>query len=102
MYKRLFASAVIFGMAAIAPPAHAQARCVGRDALVAGLEKRYAEAQIATGLQSNGVLIEIWASPTTGTWTIFLTDPEGIACVTSSGEGLALGLLPNMAKGVAG
>ena len=66
MFKRIFASAIIFGMAAIAPPAHAQA-CTPRDTLIGDLSDRYAETQLATGLQGNGVLLEIWASPAQGT-----------------------------------
>ena len=102
MYKRLFASAIIFGMAAIAPPVQAQVACADRDDIVTRLEGNFHEVQLATGLQANGVLVEIWASPGTGTWTIFLTSPDGTSCITSSGAELTIGLAKAATKGVAG
>ncbi len=102
MYKRLITGGLVFGMAAIAPPAEAQPLCTDRTALVARLTGAYDEVQLATGLQGNGVVVEIWAAPGSGSWTIFLTGPEGLSCIASSGTGLSLGLMPQPIEDVAG
>lgn len=88
MFKRLLSSALIFGMAAIAPPALA-ANCALRDGLVEQLQKQYSERLTAGGLQkSNAVdtMIEVWSSTDTGSFTVLMTHPTGISCVVASGQ----------------
>lgn len=99
MFKRLFTGAMVFGMAAIAPPGLAQSACSPREIVAERLGDGYHELQLATGVQTNGNVIEIWASPATGTWTILMTVPNGTSCVMSSGTGWALGLLDDAPKG---
>lgn len=40
----------------------------------------------ATGLASAGQVVEVFASETTGTWTITVTRPDGTACLVATGE----------------
>lgn len=88
MFKRLFSAALVFGAAALAPPnlAHAQtATCLPRDALVTQLETRYREHLTGGGMQSSAQLIEIWSSAETGSFTVFITRPNGISCIIATG-----------------
>eukprot|EP00903_Cladosiphon_okamuranus_P020197 g18537.t1 len=51
MFKRLISSALVFGMAAIAPPARAQ-NCAPREIVVERLERQFNETLSSAGLQS--------------------------------------------------
>ncbi|MBD3664777.1 hypothetical protein [Sulfitobacter aestuariivivens] len=84
MYKRLFSLALVFGMAALAPPSFAMA-CAPRDAMVERLNDHYNETLTARGLQNENALMEIFTSKDTGTYTVLLSRADGISCVVSSG-----------------
>lgn len=90
MFKRLVGSALLFGMAAAAPPALAQG-CVDREELVARLTSKYSEVRTAGGLHGaasrsqSAALVEVWSSEITGTFTVVLTNAQGISCVVAAG-----------------
>ena len=67
-------------------PAAAQDFCLGRGALASHLEKRYAEQPIAIGIETRGMLLEVFVSPL-GTWTIVATTPKGVSCIRAVGDG---------------
>ncbi len=77
--------ALLIGWSAFSPAAQAQAMCGERRAVVANLEKTYSEAPVSIGLASNGSVIEVLASPS-GSFTIILTQPNGLSCVMAAGE----------------
>ena len=66
--------------------AFAHALCGERNKVVANLEQTYSETPVSMGLDSNGGVIEILASPS-GSFTIILTWPNGVSCVMAAGEG---------------
>ncbi|MFB9149030.1 hypothetical protein [Roseovarius ramblicola] len=104
MFKRLCSTALIFGAAALAPPLAAQAQgvaCLPRDALVERLESRYKESLAGGGLQSPQQMIEVWASPEAGSFTVFITRPNGVGCVVATGRHWTGATIAN-AEGVAG
>jgi len=84
MFKRIISAAMLFGMAATAPPAHAQS-CAPRDRIVERLADTFGEGLAAGGLQSAQQVIEVWAAPETGTWTVLVSRADGIACVLATG-----------------
>jgi len=87
MYKRLFCAALVFGAAALAPPLEAQVgRCLPRPALVETLEEKFTEQLVGGGLQDPTRLIEVWSSGETGSFTIFITRPDGVACIVATGR----------------
>lgn len=91
MFKRLFSTAMILGAAALAPPSGAQAQaqaitCMPRDALVARLKGSYKEDPAGGGLQNAQRLIEVWASRETGSFTVFVTRPDGVSCIVATGQ----------------
>jgi len=87
MFKRLVTTALVFGAAALAPPADAQTlRCLPRNALIEKLEDRYGETLVGGGLQTAQQLLEIWSSAETGSFTVFFTRPNGMSCIVATGE----------------
>lgn len=87
MFKRLMTTALLFGMAALGPPALA-AGCAQRDVVVKRLADLYAERLTAGGLQhsqSTRSVMEIWTSTETGSFTVLVTSPQGISCVVATG-----------------
>jgi hypothetical protein len=71
---------------ALSLPAWGQGlQCATRPVMVAKLLADYGEVPVASGLQSNGGLVEILTSPS-GTWSIIVGRPGGPVCLVSSGE----------------
>lgn len=89
MFKRLTGMALLFGMAATAPPAQA-AGCGMRDAVVERLKSKYSEVMTAGGIQGNAqsttAVLEIWSSETTGTFTVISTNAQGVSCIVAVGR----------------
>jgi len=93
MFKRLFTAATLFGLAATAPPVHAQqALCGLRDTVVDRLASRFSEQLVAGGLQNAQSVVEFWASPETGTFTVLISHADGMSCIVSSGTNFHLSL----------
>lgn len=87
MFKRLFAAALVFGAAALAPPLASQGTlCLPRETLVESLAAQFSESLAGGGLQSGTRLIELWRSKDSGSFTILLTRPDGISCVLATGQ----------------
>lgn len=87
MFKRLLATGLIFGMCALAPPALA-ASCAEREVMVKRLAEKYNERLALAGLQHARPaqkLMEVWASDATGSFTVIVTSPAGIACIVATG-----------------
>ena len=87
MFKRLFALALTFGMAATAPPAFAQT-CAERAHVIAKLQKSYSEELTFGGLQkTRGAqsVMEVWTSKETGSYTVLVTQANGISCIVAVG-----------------
>jgi hypothetical protein len=95
-------AAVALALLVPAAPAEAQAEpraCAERAKVVTRLAERYGETLQSLGLhQSNGV-VEVYASDSTGTWTILLTRPDGVTCLLASGQAWEKQPIPLGAKG---
>lgn len=75
------------GVIAMTSGAGAQMLCKERSEVLAQLSTGYKEAPTAMGLASNGALIEVLTSTEDGrTWTIIITQPNGVSCVMATGE----------------
>ena len=87
MQMQLLPAAAVFVTAALtAPIAQAQPTCMARDLLVEQLTERYDEVPVGRGLQSASQLLEVWASIASGTYTVFVTRPDGLACIVATGK----------------
>ena len=70
----------------LATPATAQMVCGDHDTLVDILNKDHTEVRTGSGLAEGQMLIEIFVSEDTGSWTILSTTPEDIACIMAVGH----------------
>lgn len=66
-------------------PAHAQSNCAPEDMVKKGLLEKYGESVRSIGLASANVM-QLYVNEETGTWTVTLTNPQGISCLVSSGN----------------
>lgn len=83
--------ALYFGFALVALAAtHAKAQpatnCAPRDVVVSRLGSSYGETRRSIGLGNNNSVVEVFASDTTGSWTITVTRVDGITCLVASGQ----------------
>ena len=69
----------------IASPASAQTVCAERNEIVSRLENGYHEMASAIGVSGNGGVIELYTS-SKGSWTLILTQPDGVSCLIAAGE----------------
>ena len=76
------ACAVLFGSAATAQTQN----CAPREVVVERLADRFGETRQSMGLGANNAMVEVFASPTSGTWTIIVTSAHGITCLVASGQ----------------
>ena len=84
--------------AAFAPvPADAAPACHRYHDVVKALSDGFAERPVAFGVQSDGTLMQVFASESGDTWTVVLTDADGRSCVVA--EGVRWESLPPPPKG---
>jgi hypothetical protein len=88
MHPSLFALSLGFGGVILATQiAHSDPPCDRRETVTALLADRYDETRRALGLAGEAAVMELYASDTTGTWTITMTLPDGRMCLMASGAG---------------
>ncbi len=76
-------SAVVLAYA----PAQAQTgACAPRDMVVQRLADAYGETRQSVGLGANNMVVEVFASGTSGSWTITVTGSDGVTCLVASGQ----------------
>jgi hypothetical protein len=66
--------------------ASADAICAKRDSMIERLKERFGETERGMGLSGSEAMVEVWSSKKTGTFTIVMTRPDGIACVLATGD----------------
>ncbi len=69
----------------LACPAVAQ-NCAPRDDVVKRLTETYGETRQGIGIARQGAVMEVFASDSTGSWTITVTLPNGLTCLLASGQ----------------
>lgn len=78
--------AALIALGLMAVPAMAQ-QCGPRDQLVEFLRDKHSETQVSTGaVGTDGTAVEVFAKQDGATWTMFVSRPDGIACLITSGE----------------
>lgn len=89
MSKRiLFTVSLVLGLTVLAGPAQAQSMACGlRADIVASLGGKFGETRHGGGLAGQTAIFELFASATTGTWTILRTGANGMSCVMAVGNG---------------
>jgi hypothetical protein len=71
----------------LASPAQAQSmQCAEHGAMMRHLAEGWGESRQSIALDSGNSMIELYASPETGTWTLTMTRPGGPTCMVASGH----------------
>ncbi len=60
--------------------------CAAYEIVIAQLADKYGERRQSIGLSGSGQVVEMFASPETGSWTIIVTRPSGISCLIAAGQ----------------
>lgn len=60
--------------------------CAPRDEIIKQLKVKHGETRQVVGLQRNFRVMETYANPETGTWTIIVSNPNGVACLVAAGQ----------------
>ena len=60
--------------------------CALRTDVTERLAATYGETRKGIGIARQGAVMEIYASDETGSWTIIVTLPDGMACLVASGQ----------------
>lgn len=60
--------------------------CGKRADIIRQLNERYGETRRSMGLAQGQGVVELYASEETGSWTILMTNPRGIACMMAAGQ----------------
>jgi hypothetical protein len=86
-YRTVISSTLILiaGSFAHPPAALAQPVCGSHQSITENLEKSYSEAPVSMGITSGGGIIEAFSSPK-GTWTLVITQPNGMSCLIAAGQ----------------
>lgn len=85
MPKRMSATVCVAVFTAVlTAPAWAQQPCHNARQMAKHLADRYQELPTANGVQTDGRILKIYASPT-GTWTAVVIDPSR-GCIVASGD----------------
>ena len=88
----LFATSLVITCGAMATPLGAQTNqgmrmpCHNATEIAKQLSSKYEEAPVAFGLQSNGNLLQVYASTEKDTWTVVSTTPNGLSCIVAAGK----------------
>ena len=86
MFKGLNVCVGTLLLASIGSTAMAQTACGTRDKIVGQLKNKYSETHIASGLETDTKMVEIWTSEVSGTWTILITQANGVTCIAAAGR----------------
>jgi hypothetical protein len=91
--SRLVGAAAVLGLLAAVPEAHAAqpepepgTACADHGEVVRKLADRFGETRTGIGLHREDAVVEVFSSARTGTWTIVLTGPDGLACLLAAGQ----------------
>lgn len=86
MLKPILTSAALIALM-IPSVAQAQnAKCAPREVVLENLATKYGESRQSMGLGANNSIVEVFASTTTGSWTITVTTAHGLTCLVASGQ----------------
>ena len=69
-----------------APQTGMRMPCHNATEIAKQLSSKYEEAPVAFGLQSNGNLLQVYASEDKNTWTVVSTTPAGLSCIVAAGK----------------
>ncbi|MDO8881579.1 MAG: hypothetical protein U0934_15945 [Pseudotabrizicola sp.] len=88
MTQTLFAFSLgAAGLILAATAGHSATQCGKRDMVLGQLTEKYGETRRSIGVAASNGVMEVFASDTSGSWTITVTRPDGLMCLVASGQG---------------
>lgn len=100
MDRTLFALSLgLAGLILLPQTLHAAAQCAPHDTVAAQLAKSFGEQPSSMGLAQDNTVMELYASPDHGTWTITVTLPSGLTCLVAAGQNFETVKPTQVAKG---
>ncbi|MCW1919686.1 hypothetical protein NX862_13060 [Rhodobacter sp. KR11] len=72
--------------------------CAPHDTIAGALSDQYGESAHAMGLAEDSTVMELYAAPQTGTWTLTVTMPNGVTCLVATGKNFET-IQPTQVKG---
>lgn len=81
----MLSAGLIVGAASLVKAQAAQ-NCAPRETVVERLAAKYGETRQSMGLGNNNAVMEVFASPASGSWTITVTMANGVTCLVASGQ----------------
>jgi hypothetical protein len=79
------AAVAVLGIQPMPVAAQEAAPCAQRTNIVDTLGSQYKESPRAIGLVSQDAVLEVFVSET-GSWTVMVTNPQGVSCVLAAGQ----------------
>lgn len=61
------------------------AECADTQEMYSVMKDRYGEERKSLGT-TNGNIIEMWANEDIGSWTVLITNPNGVSCMLAAGQ----------------
>ncbi|TNC73031.1 hypothetical protein [Rubellimicrobium roseum] len=86
---RMTTTALALGLAAGAAQAQDH-RCFEHEQMARHLAENWGESRQSIALDAANSMVELYASPETGTWTLTVTTPDGPTCMIASGHAFEL------------
>ncbi len=86
MNKLMKSCAALAVLLTVPVVAQAGQNCAPRDMVVERLADKFGETRQSIGLGANNAVVEVFASETSGSWTITVTSASGLTCLVASGQ----------------
>lgn len=80
------ATAALLLSAGVAQAQGQGTQCADHAAMTRLLAENWGESRQSIALDAGNAMVELFASPETGTWTLTLTQPGGQTCMIASGH----------------
>ena len=85
--KNLMKSSAALAILCMVPVvAQSAPSCAPRELVVDRLADKFGETRQSIGLGANNAVVEVFASETSGSWTITVTSANGVTCLVASGQ----------------
>ncbi len=86
MRKTLFKMTMGLGIMVLAAQQVQAQNCAPREDIIQRLAETYGETRRGIGIARQGSVMEVYASESSGSWTITVTLPDGVTCLIASGQ----------------
>ncbi len=86
MKKTLFKMTMGLGIMVLAAQQVQAQNCAPREDIIQRLAETYGETRRGIGIARQGSVMEVYASDSSGSWTITVTLPDGVTCLIASGQ----------------